>query len=567
MPWCVLKLLVVVVAIAAYADLSAAQNDEARERTLAKVDDGYFIELTVSRQGKASSITTSRKSLRKNQYFYDWLFEPTKIRVNVLIRQQNSVEWNVDEAVFGLENWEQMLDQELARIQQIRQADAHPMLAYADETERLLKAASERIEDVHTLLRLLHGIQYYSTIKERESDPNQRLSQDPELTFAGGSVDMRHIDQLGEESVSTTPKPAWTKENTPIGARSAAANINLVVWSFDPADMQKAKDLVARAEELAGELTYRPENIRTDLIDKRVNFPWQSSAQFLHGIFRDAFVLGLKETVRNAWILAPQTPPSGLFLKGEKAPWVLGEQKHLGELAPDATLSLPDVTGDRLARLEFPWGGLGEEHLEGMGGKWRDKKREEFEWWYHFPFSTSSTREEHTQITAITSDNLEHQLSIHFPWVASITDFAFSGGKAEGQLTYGAQYSEQSEATGGDGPVDNVSEATDEVRLSFAITYEAGPASADEEPMVLSFAKPVDGKPTPFNGMVDYGDGFYVEGRITEPARREVYRISLQASGGPAMDVFLRPTKDDPTLLRSEILYLMWDVAKEGGAQ
>ena len=102
--------------------------------------------------------------------------------------------------------------------------------------------------------------------------------------------------------------------------------------------------------------------------------------------------------------------------------------------------------------------------------------------------------------------------------------------------------------------------APERLRDGFARMDPPGICGDESEKMVLSFSRPLDGKPVPLEGPVDYGDAFYVEGRLETPARRPVYRAQLETAAGDRQEVLLYPTEDDPTLLRSDLSYVMWDV-------
>jgi hypothetical protein len=88
----------------------------------------------------------------------------------------------------------------------------------------------------------------------------------------------------------------------------------------------------------------------------------------------------------------------------------------------------------------------------------------------------------------------------------------------------------------------------------------AGCALPATERMTLSFAHWSNGEIVPLDGTIDYGHAFFVEGRLETPATKADYEVQLEAPGGRPQSVVLRPTADDPALLRSELLYMMWDV-------
>jgi hypothetical protein len=236
----------------------------------------------------------------------------------------------------------------------------------------------------------------------------------------------------------------------------------------------------------------------------------------------------------------------------------------MGDLAQDAPLSLPDVAGDRLVRLIMPVAGLDEEHLFTMEGQRRGGSETGFDAYYKFPpASLPPIQSDRVRIHVSASPGTEHHFGFHHPWVMSEIDADVSGSRSEGAISHVAEFEDSYADSAG---VLVVEDAREVIRVQWTASYEPAPASPAEEPMLLSFARPKDGKPVPFEGELDYGDAFYVEGRMEKPATREVYRVLMHVPGAQH-DVFLRPTKDDPTLLRSDLLYVMWDVNGQGGAQ
>jgi hypothetical protein len=536
-----------------------ALGDEALDKTLQHRNDGYVIDLTVLRQGKSKTVSTARKDQKTSSTETQWTFAPTHVRVHVLPLLNHSMVWNADKSMYLLEQWEQQIDQELARIQQVRLIPKNPMLAFVDEDERVIRAADARLEDVKALLRLLHGIEEYQHIGATAGGTGQPVSRAPELSFGGGKLITTFRDYSGEARSDQQDYPPWNAQTVPGLAIDAAKRIELIVWQFDPNDMVRARALMADLGNITKDLTYNGDNVRTDLIDKRVNLDWKTFAQISHARFRDAFIGALEDVARYAWTLAPKEPPAGLFAQGPRA------QLWLGTLTPDAPLSLPEVSGNRLMRLVMPAGGLNRKHLAVMGGDWIDSTRTDFTWYYEFPPQPFSVERSQTVVMEGTaSPNSEHNTFMK-NGVNALIDAEFSDDQATGTLMQSAAHNATGEALGNVGMVDIVEHADDEVSVEWSVTYEPAPASPEDEPMVLSFARPFEGKAIPFDASeIDYGEGFYVEGRLEKPATRKVYRVKMDVAAGPPHEVFLRPVEGNPMLVRSDVLYVMWDVTKQG---
>lgn len=86
-----------------------------------------------------------------------------------------------------------------------------------------------------------------------------------------------------------------------------------------------------------------------------------------------------------------------------------------------------------------------------------------------------------------------------------------------------------------------------------------------EVPVALSLGVPHDGSIVPLQGPLSYGQAFFVEGRFESAAQLAPQDVTL-ALGGTARVVRLRTVEGDPRLVRSPMLYLIWDVAAERAA-
>jgi hypothetical protein len=102
--------------------------------------------------------------------------------------------------------------------------------------------------------------------------------------------------------------------------------------------------------------------------------------------------------------------------------------------------------------------------------------------------------------------------------------------------------------------------AAERVRPGFARMDVPNACGDDNEEMVLSFARLVDGEPGPVEGPIDFGRPFFVEGRLSQPPKRQVYHVTLETPSGLYRTVALYPVDGDPMLVRSVLTYLMWDI-------
>ncbi len=99
-----------------------------------------------------------------------------------------------------------------------------------------------------------------------------------------------------------------------------------------------------------------------------------------------------------------------------------------------------------------------------------------------------------------------------------------------------------------------------------------GPFELETKPEIteLLFVRWEDGGYLPIKGALNFGDAFYLEGRLEAPARKNAYFAQLGPTGGDTEEVALFPDEQDPTTVRSKLLYFIWDSTEEdanGAAQ
>ena len=85
-----------------------------------------------------------------------------------------------------------------------------------------------------------------------------------------------------------------------------------------------------------------------------------------------------------------------------------------------------------------------------------------------------------------------------------------------------------------------------------------------EEEMDLRFVRWQDGGYVPVKGALNFGDAFFLEGRLKEEAKKETYFAQLGPPEGNTEQVPLVPDEQDRTIVRSKLLYFIWDSRKRG---
>lgn len=66
-------------------------------------------------------------------------------------------------------------------------------------------------------------------------------------------------------------------------------------------------------------------------------------------------------------------------------------------------------------------------------------------------------------------------------------------------------------------------------------------------------------KYVPVEGALDFGAAIYLEGKLEEEARKDSYIAKMKTPDGGEQDVTLFISENDPTVVRSELLYFIWD--------
>lgn len=95
------------------------------------------------------------------------------------------------------------------------------------------------------------------------------------------------------------------------------------------------------------------------------------------------------------------------------------------------------------------------------------------------------------------------------------------------------------------------------------------PRIVEAEKMDLRFVRWEEGEYVPLDSALNFGDAFYIEGVFEDGTTQESYMAKLTVPGGLPKDVRLFLSEDDPNIVRSEMLYFIWDSPEKanGAAQ
>ena len=86
---------------------------------------------------------------------------------------------------------------------------------------------------------------------------------------------------------------------------------------------------------------------------------------------------------------------------------------------------------------------------------------------------------------------------------------------------------------------------------------------AEPEKMDLRFVRWEDSRHVPIEGALNFGDAFFLEGRLEAPAMKNVYFAQVGPAEGDTEEISLFPDEDALKVVRSELLYFIWDSPEE----
>ncbi|MEX2202106.1 MAG: hypothetical protein WD711_11970 [Dongiaceae bacterium] len=480
--------------------------------------------------------------------------------------------WSDSSVRFDLAMWQARLDELRAQREEwLKFPDRDSARLVADPAIGIAHdAAASRIEDVELLLRLLMGIEIYQTLVESYPDRVGPISDLPRFTGGGGTSRYYGTEMFDDgtaypfdQSTSMLPytiNPAgWDFDDNRALAEAlgmeageaawplhAARNVSIVLWRFDPNDMTRANELISAADEFSRELHYEPVNVDADLVTYA-----EIAAENYNLQFETVFIRALRELVRCAWHLSPSQPPAGFWTDTDP----ITEQVNIDipYVAENAPLGLPDLPGDQLALLRMPAHGFPADQPFG-------ELPDDAYWGAKFAADTWVYRAaRHAVVSA--PDRESHRFLSEEIDPGGDSEVRIAGsGNLDGSVTIKYEFSETGLANNGDLEVFNT--GTETIVVTYSIAPEDGVREDFSIPMTLSLSHPVDNKIVPLAEPLHYGDAFYVEARLEQPATRQAYSVTL-SFGDVEETILLRPVEDDDRQLRSDMHYLIWDVPAE----
>lgn len=580
--WAVGKapLLLATLLIAQVAGGAAAQ-DEVYAHVLGNSTDRAIVTVTRTTEG----LETIREQIGENggntEYEASWRWEPTTLTA-VMVSYSY---WSTQDVRVNLVNWSILYDQMLATRQQMLQYPDTPMgQVYADPNlDRTYEAVERYSADVELLLRVLTGIEYFGVMFENYPNRVGPLSDPPQLvggqasarvflTGVAAGVDEGVSESTADSAAYQVPQLEWDLGDGNAAAQRAGVDpaqfgwalsnmplMSMVLWRYEPADMARVAELIENIDEVTADLHWDP----PQMDDPNFQVVADQLANYHNTTFEAVMVRALREVVRYAWALGPQEAPAGFWTRVDpefgyeiqEYPDQPPDPFTVYYMAADAPLVLPDLPGDRIAMLKLPVDGLAPHQPVGPIFKSEGISTPTFEPTYNGGYWIMDAER---VATVGLPERERHRFSGEFMGPFAFSNLNIAGnGVLEGSFTIVYRYVDDTS-----GNIKTHLDHEYKINVMYSIAIEDGDREDFTIPITLSFARRVEGEIVPLTAPLHYGDGFYVEARLEEPATRQAYSVDL-ALNGISQKVILTPVEEGGLLLRSEMLYLIWDVPAE----
>jgi len=374
-----------------------------------------------------------------------------------------------------------------------------------------------------------------------------------------------------EPSATSSHMPMWTSTDPGAAESTAYREYSAVIWRYSPEEMARVRELISTYDALWQEL-----NLDLSGVDIPSDFERsyglspdafrKLTQDEFHDAYRAPFLAALYEVARLAWWMGPAKAPDSTWVTREEDmptglehEWeVLREQNGLlvdragtPFINKSTSLELPPLPTDTLALLKMPLFGLKDEPGEVDNGNsyFGSLDIGNTEKAKH-TFSTGSAGRHRT-----TNDKMDEIF-----WARTMVHAATTGETFNGQVKVVSQYFDVSEDESNNSRFTR--DQHQEHLINWSLSHEGDIWAPGPPDIVASVVEP-DGSGgfRAFAGELEYGRPFAIEGQLELPAARSVYNLEIDYGGDRVHDVLLYPTEQDPKLLRSDILYVMWDVA------
>ncbi len=531
---------------------------EAYERILPNAEDSWVLTIHKTRAGH--SIYRRENPAQGDWYntHNEWHYGPASVSVR-LATYDSYDGYGEHGTSVPLALWQHSIAQWL---QNIKTNESYEPIA--EEAQIVIDYIKSRSEDAELLIRVLQGLQFYTVIEDRDYDPanTKPVSSDTLVHLEGGTFSYDFTGSW-EDPVSSTaemPRVSWRQldalDNGP------HRNYSAVVWRFVPEEMARVAVLIEEYEEIKSGMTLDLTSVDLPIYLESMR---DSLPRDYHAKARDPFLAALYEIARVAWWIGPHEADASVWATSEdQTPD--GLRRHFGVMREEGgrvvdrsgtpyfnattPLKLPPLETDTLVMIDMAMFGITNE----PGEIPKD---------LYFPGNTDINNfdAQHSfSPGSATRERISYRRENDLFWRRTIVHAAGTGELIKGRVNITSEHYKIDA-----NPDSNARSITDERQthnVVWSLSHDGDLWAPGPPDIVASFVQP-DGSGgfEPLSYPLDYGSPFAVEGRLELPAARQVYNLEIDYGGERPHDVLLYPTEEDRTVLRSDILYLMWDVA------
>ena len=531
---------------------------EAYERTLPNAEDSWVLTIHKTRTGHSIKRWEYPSRDRWNNTHSEWHYGPAS--VSVRLATYDSYDGFGDNGIStDLALWQHWIAQWL---QDIKTKESYAPIA--EEAQVVIDYIKSRSEDAELLIRVMQGMQFYTVIEDRDYDPasTKPVSSDTLVHLQGGTFSSDFTSSWEDPSSTTTAMPQVSRQELDALDNGPQRNYSALVWRFVPEEMARVAALIEEYDEIKNGMTL-------DLAG--VDFPdhlesmreWVPKEYHVKG--RDPFLAALYEIARVAWWIGPHEADASVWATSEdQIPddlrYLFGSMREEGGrlvdgsgtpyLSATAPLKLPPLETDTLVMIDMSVFGITNEP-----GKIPEDPV------FFGDLDVNNHRATHSfNPGSPTRARISYKREDDLFWRRTIVHAAGTGEVIDGRVNVTSEFYKID--VDPDSNTRFIRDQRQTHNIVWSLSHD-GDICVTKQPEIDARFVQQDGSGgyQPVSEPLDYGTPFVVEGRLELPAARQVYNLEIDYGGERPHDVLLYPTPEDRTLLRSDILYLMWDVA------
>ncbi|GAA6157571.1 hypothetical protein NBRC116588_30440 [Pyruvatibacter sp. HU-CL02332] len=531
---------------------------EVYDRILPNAEDSWVLTIHKTRAGHDIYRSESPAHGYWSNTHNEWYYGPASVSVR-LATYDSADQYGEHGILVQLALWQHWIAQWL---EDIKTKESYGPIA--DEAQSKIDYAKLRFDDAEMLIRVLQGLQHYAVIEKRYDPLNTKpISNDSVVHLEGATFTVTQTSSAEEPSTQTASMPRWSSSDFDDMGNAPHRRYGAVIWRFVPEDMARVAALIEDYDDIRDEMTLDISD--ADLPDNLASMRDWVPKEY-HAKFRDPLLAALHEVARIAWWIGPYKAPDTNWATSEdQLPDGLQYQWEVtrddGERLVDRAgtpffnkttqLKLPPLETDTLVMLNMSVFGITEEPGEIPSEP------------YFSGLTTISNeyRAKHSFNPGFPQrERITHKQLDDFFWARTIVHSAGNGEKLDGRVNITSEHYDI--YVNEDGDHRRIRDQRQTHNVIWSLSHDGDVWAPGPPDIAASFVQP-DGSGgfEPLTENLDYGTPFAVEGRLELPAARQVYNLEIDYGGDRPHDVLLYPTEEDRTVLRSDILYLMWDVA------